>query len=111
MTKGSADPAHVSEAVIAEFSTRRSEIRELVSERAATGLAAVGAIQRETRERQRRIDRRFDVFAPTSVGQLSLSAASMKPEGRGARVQGTRRIGRITGLVARWPGWARAPSA
>ncbi len=57
VVKGTADLARVPEAVIAEFSTRRAEIIELAVERGATGLAAVGAVQRETRDRKRQVER------------------------------------------------------
>jgi conjugative relaxase-like TrwC/TraI family protein len=55
--KGTADLARVPEAVVAEFSGRRAEITELAAERAAVGLAAVGAVQRETRDGKREVDR------------------------------------------------------
>jgi conjugative relaxase-like TrwC/TraI family protein len=55
--KGTADLARVPEAVIAEFSGRQAEILELAAERGAVGLAAVGAVQRETRDWKREVDR------------------------------------------------------
>jgi conjugative relaxase-like TrwC/TraI family protein len=55
--KGTADLARVPEAVVAEFSSRRTEITELAAERGAVGLAAIGAVQRETRDWKREVDR------------------------------------------------------
>jgi conjugative relaxase-like TrwC/TraI family protein len=55
--KGTADLARVPEAVVLEFSGRRSEIVEVAAERGAVGLAAVGAVQRETRDWKREVDR------------------------------------------------------
>jgi conjugative relaxase-like TrwC/TraI family protein len=55
--KGTADLVRVPEALVAEFSGRRSEIVELAAERGAVGLAAVGAVQRETRDWKREVDR------------------------------------------------------
>lgn len=55
--KGTADVARMPEAVVAEFSARRAEITELALERGASGLAALGAVQRQTRDRKREVDR------------------------------------------------------
>jgi conjugative relaxase-like TrwC/TraI family protein len=55
--KSTADLARVPEAVVAEFSGRQAEITELAAERGAVGLAAVGAVQRETRDWKRELDR------------------------------------------------------
>jgi conjugative relaxase-like TrwC/TraI family protein len=57
LEKGTADLARVPEAVVGEFSGRRAEIVELAAERGAVGLAAVGAVQRETRDWKRELDR------------------------------------------------------
>jgi conjugative relaxase-like TrwC/TraI family protein len=55
--KGTADLARVPEPIVAEFSGRRAEIAELAAVRGAVGLAAVGAVQRETRDWKREMDR------------------------------------------------------
>jgi conjugative relaxase-like TrwC/TraI family protein len=55
---GTADIAGMPEDVLREFSTRRAEIAEVALDRGVTGLAAVGSIQRQTRDRKRQIDRR-----------------------------------------------------
>lgn len=46
VAKGTADLGRMSEAIVAEFSTRRAEIAEVAVERDAIGLAAIGAVQR-----------------------------------------------------------------
>jgi conjugative relaxase-like TrwC/TraI family protein len=54
---GTADLARMPEQVVAEFSTRRAEISEVADERGVSGLRSVGAVQRETRDRKREVDR------------------------------------------------------
>jgi conjugative relaxase-like TrwC/TraI family protein len=55
--RGTADLAGVPRAVVDAFSTRRAEIAEVAVGRGAVGIAAVGSIQRLTRDRKREVDR------------------------------------------------------
>jgi len=57
VVKGTADLAGVPVAVVSEFPARHAEIVEFAAERGASSLAAVGAVQRETRDRKRGLQR------------------------------------------------------
>jgi conjugative relaxase-like TrwC/TraI family protein len=57
VVNGTADLAAIPEGVIREFSSRRAEIREVVVERGVVSLAGVSAVQRETRDWKRDVDR------------------------------------------------------
>jgi AAA domain/TrwC relaxase len=54
---GTAELAGISPTVLAHFSARHAEIEELVTARGSRGLAAVGAAQRQTRDRKPVIER------------------------------------------------------